>query len=171
MPLIDDDIIPLDRLTGAVCTISYEHHEIHDGERFVAQYFATVASGGFCDLQITMPAGVYAHPTFMIYASAEADFGIYEAPTTSGGTAVTTLNRSRASSKTSTATVVHSPIESAVGTQLLYVPVSGSKLSAGVSDPVEWILAPGTKYLVRGASLENGCRIAVIADWYQKASA
>ena len=170
MALIDDDIIPLDRLTGAVCTISYEHHEIHDGDRFFAQYFATVASGGFCDLQITMPAGVYAHPTFTIYASAEADFGIYEAPTTSGGTAVTALNRNRASSKTSTATVVHSPTVSAVGTQLLYVPVSGSKLSAGVSDRDEWILAPGTKYLVRGASLENGCRIAVIADWYQKAA-
>lgn len=168
MTIDDDDVIPRDRLGGGMIVIDFPHYEIHSGDMFFASHKATVAAGSNLDLLITVPADVYPHAEFAVSASAECDMLLYEGPTATGGTAVTAFNRARANPHTSACSVVHTPTVSSVGTLLDSAPVNGAKIGAGASrSENEWILAPGTKYLLRAASLENACRITASMEWYE----
>lgn len=163
--------IPLDPSTGAVAVIDYAHHEIHSGSHYLAGHFATIQSGASLDLQITAPSsskGV--HLIARAAASDIADLYFYEGATSTGGTPVSALNRNRfaAASKPATATVVHTPSVSAVGTQLAAYPINGSKTGSGeVRDAEEWVLLAGTKYLLRVTSGANANKVAIAFDWYE----
>ena len=155
-------------MTNQLRTIEIEHHEIHEGESFSAVYQATKDDAETLDLQITTPATEYLHSVLEASSTLEAEVALYEAPTTSGGTAVTAYNRNRNSQNVAAATVAHTPTVSAVGTLLAATTIgTGKSVGGNLRGISEWILKPSTKYLLRITSGSNGNIITATLDWYR----
>lgn len=165
-----------DPVTGAPVTIDSVHHEVHEGEMFHAGYtVASVANGASVDLLFTVGAKE-AHATFEVFAGGQVSVHLYEAPTVANGTAITIYNMKRSSANEALSTVKHTPTVTATGSVAL---VSGrilpggtspqTRVGGGIRQGVEWILAPGTAYLLRVAN-GSGATIAVNVglEWYEE---
>lgn len=170
-------IAPFDATTGAALVMETVHHEVHEGEMFHAAYTnGSVANGANLDLQLTTGAKE-AHTTWEVFAGGQVTVSLYEAPTTSGGTAVTAYNLKRSSTNTPTGAVAHTPTVTATGTVTLVngriLPGGNSpqtRVGGGIRSGAEWILKPATKYLMR-VNNSSGSTIAVncVLEWYEEA--
>lgn len=166
-----------DEVTGAALTIDIVHHEVHEGEMFHAAYTnGSVSNTANADFQLTTGADKEAHSTFEVFAGGQVTVYLYEAPTTSGGTAIAAYNMKRISTNTPTATCVHTPTVSSVGT----VPLVNGRILPGGTSPttrvggglrvgVEWILKPSTKYLLRATNTSGGTiAVNIVLEWYEE---
>lgn len=99
--------IGIDASTNAIETITYEHHEVHDGRHFFIHDVNDDAINHVMDIQFTTPDTTrWCHLLFEVDSENELDGYIYEGVTiATPGTAVTPLNSNRNSSNTSGATV------------------------------------------------------------------
>ena len=169
-------LAPFDATTGAALIMDTVHHEVHEGEMFHAAYTnSSVANGANLDLQLTTGAKE-AHTTWEVFAGGQVTVSLYEAPTTSGGTAVTAYNLKRSSTNTPTGAVAHTPTVTATGTVTLVngriLPGGNSpqtRVGGGIRSGAEWILKPATKYLMR-VNNSSGSTIAVncVLEWYEE---
>ena len=162
------DPLNRDKNTGALVTIDYAHHEIHDGDMFKTTYNADKSMGDNLDILIVTPnTRVYPHIAWEIGNESEAQMYVYEGTTTSSnGTAVTVTNKDRNSLKTSGVLAFHTPTFGSVGTEIFnWHSGSGKGGGSGNREETEAILKQNTKYLYRVNAVAAGW-VAVRLTWY-----
>ena len=101
----------------------------------------------------------------------DAEFYIYEGPTTTGGTSFTPINRNRNYTTSSDVAMVINPTVNTTGTLIdaRFLPGGvGKKSGGGDSQSLELVLKPLTNYLVRMTNV-NGTSHAghLILEWYE----
>lgn len=152
-----------DRFHHASTVIEAEHRAIHEGFLFSAnRSFTGLADSGDSELLLSVPASTYPHLRRIAISVTDTPvtLTVFEGTTTSDdGTAITTFNRNRNSSRTADATLYHTPTVSSAGTAIAtrYFPDAGGFFTSGPSQgdgfSEEFVLKPSTKYLIR---LNNG---------------
>lgn len=181
----DGDIITIDEVTGAITTIEYEHHEIHEGCAFKSDINTEDLKneGANNALHISFTTSNMARWTHLVvygWASGAADLSIVEAPTggVAGGSNLAVFNRDRNSS---TASTMISTDDTAANqlTQDATAPTGGTeihhwKLGAGKNKiggdnrgNEEFILRQNTKYSLRMTSAVAVTRAQLTLEWYE----
>jgi len=168
-------MIKIDKITDALLSIPYEHHEIHEGDSFIV-----------CDVQnidtttqkwlITTPNTTkYAHIIFDIEATGEVDLKVLQGSDRAGVTALANINRRRVGTPTSGTVLVHRTTSGGTtdgATTIEHKRVGatgvGSKtIAAGGSRGLnEYILKPNTKYVVLIETFAN-IYVSMCLDWYE----
>lgn len=186
--------IRIDASTESLQTIPYEHHEIHSGSSFHADYSETTASSDddVTGILLETPGTTkYAHMVITVSCSDPCEAILNEAPTladSGDGTDLAVYNRNRNSAKTSTlqsledtATVgsVTSYDETewgnigiSSGAELEHVFMaggSGPKAVGGVSrGSQEWVLKASTIYAIYLQNTGANANTHFISiDWYE----
>ena len=160
--------IPLDRGGIAIPIIMSDHSRIHKGEAYSAAGKATgLNNGDSFDILLKNPVGNFPHFRVFEFDSDKSpgDILLYESPTTSAdGDAVVINNLNRNSSNTPDLEVFTTPTVDAVGTQIEFHLVTGTKASGGSSQSAttEWILKVNTDYLIRFTAGANSTTVG----WY-----
>lgn len=154
-------------------TIDVNHLRLHEGRAYfvykIYPYSAGLAAGASVDIAIAWPAGYTPHSVFNYSSSGESEFYVYEAPTTSGGTALTINRRNRINTTASVAAAVIGPTVSATGTEIFaeFVPAS-NKGGGSESYSQEFVLKPLTTYLFRFTNVNSQTHPAIVRiDWYE----
>ena len=163
----------VDSATNALNTITYEHHEIHAGSSFTANYTVELGNGAVIDILVVTPNTTkWAHMVYSLICELETDFKFYEGPTTTNdGTGLTEFNRDRNSSTAATTVVSHTPTIAggAEGTLIRQKHFGSGKADGAEGHDVhEFILKQNTKYLFRitnGTASNNW--ISFILNWYE----
>ena len=153
--------------------IDVNHLRLHEGRAYYVYkmytYAAGLAAGSSIDIAIAWPAGSLPHAVFNYGGSGEAEFYVYEAPTTSGGTAMTIHRRNRNLITTSVAAAVLAPTVTATGTELFAEFVPANKQGGGgQSYTFEYVLKPLTTYLFRLTNVNAQPHAAELRiEWYE----
>jgi hypothetical protein len=188
--------VKVDGSTGGICTVSYEHHEVHGGSSFAVFYAVTTAAtdGHRTGIYLKTPAVKEVHMVASFSASTAAKATVLEGPTldvNEGTHTLAILNRNRNSASTSgvknnattpAAGYVTSLTEAQIaainltgGTTLHEYPLvagAGPKPDGGAArDTQEWILKKDTAYLFM---ITNTAASAndhlLLLDWYEHTS-
>lgn len=154
--------------------ITYEHQKTHEGRYFSGGYYnASVASSGTVELLVQITTETW-HAKATVAVGGDSTVQIFEGTTFSAaGTAVTMTNHNRASAKTFTGTVTHTPTLTAAGTQLngtMLIPGgSGGNASGGdIGFENEFVLKASTNYMIRVTNVSTGnVAISVTIEGYQ----
>jgi len=168
-----------DRSTGAQIGITYEHHEIHEGDSWhcaVSTASIGAETGDHVHLLFTTAAvKARAHVIFRAEAAGAVVVTLTEAPTGggTGGSSKPIYNRKR--DKTGTPEVIAAVTTGATvttgGTVLMTRHIGAGKTSGGgVRGQDEWILKPGTLYSFRAYDTATGVSVFIEMDWYEHAS-
>jgi len=153
--------------------IDVNHLRLHEGRAYYVYkmytYAAGLAAGSSIDIALAWPAGSLPHAVFNYGGSGEAEFYVYEAPTTSGGTAMTIHRRNRNLITTSVAAAVLDPTVTATGTELFAEFVPANKQGGGgQSYTFEYVLKPLTTYLFRLTNVNAQPHAAELRiEWYE----
>lgn len=154
-------------------TIDVNHLRMHEGRAYYVYklfpYVAGLAAGASIDIAIAWPAGYAPHAQFQYGCAGESEFYVYEAPTTSGGTALTINRRHRILTTASAAVAVLNPTVSAVGTEILSDFVPANKQGGGAQlATFEFVLKPLTTYLFRLTNANAQPHAAhLMVHWYE----
>lgn len=153
-------------------TVDYAHHEIHEGNHYVAFHNAPLGSNGKYQLLINTPVnstGKTVHLVIGTRGSAESNIVLTEAPTVSAlGAAHMVVNRNRQSSKTALTAVTLGPTISAIGTILLESHFGSGPQTGGEDRGMnEFNLAQGTFYMINATSEGASNDLSVVLDWYE----
>lgn len=154
-------------------TIDVNHLRMHEGRAYYVYklfpYVAGLAAGASIDIALAWPAGYAPHAQFTYGCAGESEFFVYEAPTTSGGTALTINRRHRILTTESVAAAVLSPTVSAVGTEILSDFVPANKQGGGAQlATFEFVLKPLTTYLFRLTNANAQPHAAhLMIHWYE----
>ena len=166
--------LEVDDVTGAIMTVDYSHHEIHEGSHFFYSGYETLASGGTADIVFTVPAATYAHFLMSIAGTDATTVDVYEGCSgVSGGTAGTAYNNNRNNSGTTTLTILRNPTITA-GTAIDGYKFGQTGLGVnpgsggGASREDEMILKLSTTYMWRIVSGADSNAISWRASWYEK---
>jgi len=153
---------------SAIITISYPHHEIHDGEMFeVTHYIAALADDAALIIGTPDPIGVEAHFTFSGQCGGDALLELIEGATPSVGVAkvVRNMNRNVADGFNATVgptlaggTVVAGPVLLPGGTG-----GNAGGGSLGTRPGLEWITDPTEHYAVRLTNISGSAKPASVA--------
>ena len=189
-----DRQLTIDASTRALNTIAYEHHEIHSGSSYTAQYdFTTAASAGDeMGIYMLTPATKEIHLVAEYSSSLAAIFTICEGVTLAANTGtdgVAIYNRNRNSTKTSEiqdnattraankiTTLTEAEFDGdatwACGTALRVVPVvagAGPKPAGGSGrGSQEYILKHSTAYVfVLETVPATASAQSILLDWYE----
>jgi hypothetical protein len=168
-----------DEVTGNVCVIGTEHHEIHEGEHFTAQHlFTGIGVAGNAYVLLTTPdTSVRVHIIFRVVASKNGTIYFYEGPDiTASGTAMTEFNNDRNSASAATMVVTHTPTIGAGGngSQLLVnvVGTDGSNPLGNIGGILqrgqEFVLKQNEQYLIRFNALTATTRCSICCEWYEE---
>jgi hypothetical protein len=153
--------------------IDVNHLRLHEGRAYYVYklfpYNAGLAAGSSIDIAIAWPAGYAPHAQFSYGGSGEAEFYVYEAPTTSGGTTLTINRRDRINTTASVAAAVLNPTISTVGTEIVADFVPANKQGGGAQlSTFEFILKPLTTYLFRFTNVNSQAHAAhLMVEWYE----
>ena len=174
----------VDDVSATLQVIDFPHHEIHEGDSFVSDHEATLASAGTIVLSFkTSDTAKWAHMVFMARASGEANILIIENPTITAGTGTLhpVYNRNRNSatvttlSDSSTGSFVAGNITLGAtqsGGTVIYDEHFGSGQKVGGSSVGrdEFILKQNTNYtiILTSEAAANDCE--TILDWYEHTS-
>lgn len=167
--------VRLDASTHAMLHMTYQHHEVHDGNSYWSGYVKTLANANVMDLAWTTPATPQIHFTLKVTATADATFSLYEGLTSySGGTALSLRNRYRDSSNTSAITT---PVYGATGASVVTLnggtiiwpePIDAGKgIHFERSSGEEIILAASTKYAMHILNGANSNTVSLLMEWYE----
>jgi len=118
------DIVRIDNseIDGAIPTIDFGHHEMHEGRHFFYTETNTIASAADRELLITTPdSNRRLHFRFSVRGKYITTTDLYEGSSLTGGTALTILNNYRDSTIASGATLTHTPAGSGDGTKIFTV--------------------------------------------------
>jgi len=166
-------------ITGALVTIDLVHHEVHEGEFYSVSYKTADASplADNATLCYVITTGAkYVHFFGLGACGGDAEVEFTEAPTITGGTAMTPYNHQRYSTNTSTVTVVRDPTVNTAGTVLVNYLMPGGQGPRAVGgtgvDRNEWILKTSTKYMLRITNRSGNTQPASLAmNWYEEEDA
>jgi hypothetical protein len=164
---------PIDTVSGNMLILEPEHGAIHDGVHFTASWSGTTAT----TLNTLITTGTAR--SGIIHFAAEADgnkaftFELWESPTATGGTAVTSYNNSRLSSNTTPITITKNPTITTVGTTLLEAQRVGSsnpasRIGGGAKHSNEWVLKASTKYLLQVTAVSAGTIVITRMPYYYR---
>lgn len=154
-------------------TLDVNHLRLHEGRAYYVYklfpYVAGLAAGASIDIALAWPAGSAPHAQFTYGCAGESEFFVYEAPTTSGGTALTINRRNRILTTASVAVAVLNPTVSALGTEILSDFVPANKQGGGGQlSTAEFVLKPLTTYLFRLTNANTQAHAAhLMVEWYE----
>lgn len=154
-------------------TVDVNHLRLHEGRAYYCYYQYSYASGlpagSSIDIALAFPSGVTPHAVFNYGGSGESEFHVYEAPTTSGGTALTIHRRNRNLVTSSSGVAVVSPTVTSLGTELMAEFVPANKQGGGSQDySFEFVLKPLTTYLFRFTNVNAQPHAAnLMIEWYE----
>jgi len=146
---------------GHLPTLTYSEFMIHLGRSWsVSHVNAAVAAGANFDMILNTDPHNPCHVSFSGTASGLCQMFLYEAPSISGGTHLSTrvLNR-RSSISVSGITAVHSPTVNSVGRVLFNGLIPGATIAGvggGTVNGPDYLLRLGTRYLLRLTNLTAG---------------
>ncbi len=168
-------IKPVDEITGAVMTIDSFHHEIHEGETFVATQIDTnLANNGELTFHLT-PGPTFSHLVFNGTNGGDATIELLEDPTVVGGVAVSERNMKRTSAEPGDTVVLSGVTVNVVGTTVFDCVIpggTGGNAAGGVlglRDNSEFILDPDKTYVVRLTNIAGNAKAAcLIIQWYEE---
>ncbi len=160
------------KLADRIITVDYAHHEIHEGNNYVAFHNAPLGASGKYQLLINAPeasTGKIVHILIRTRGSAESNIVFTEAPTVSAlGAAHLVVNRNRQSSNTALTAVTLGPTITGIGTILLESHFgSGPQVGGEGSFTNEFNLAPGTLYMVNATSEGASNDLSVVLEFYE----
>lgn len=163
-----------DGSANAQVTVDYPHHEIHDGNHYFVENYATLDSGSTLVFGFTTPsAPKECHMLWEIESNITCTFEIGEDATLVSGSASTPFNSNRNSNKISSASIVVNPTVSASG-NLISAAKWGSATQGGqnlagggVGRIHEIILKSNSTYMFRITSGEDGNVISYVGLWYE----
>lgn len=164
--------VRMDKSSYALTTIDYDHHEVHDGSKYMVTGHGAFSNNDTIDFVVVTPAGTkHAHMRMLIGASAGASLDVYENATYTGGTAATPQNQNRNYANASILTVLGGPFTTLTpGTNLIFSQQYGNATvsgGGGFDAGMELILKSATTYLFRITSLANGNDISYNGNWYE----
>lgn len=159
-------------------TIDINHLRLHEGRAHYVYHThkdaGRLAVGASINIAMAFPAGVAAHALLDYQCGGEAEIYIYEAPTTSGGTAMTIHRRNRDLTNTSAGAAVLNPTITSVGTEFYSELITsaegqGNRSGAGSRGySFEFVLKPLTTYLFRLTNVNSSSQMAEMRiDWYE----
>lgn len=153
-------------------TVDVNHLRLHEGRAYYVYRVATsLAVNGNLDIAVAWPAGILPHAVFNYQCGGDSRFYVYEAPTTSGGTALTIHRRNRSLATTSTGAAVYNPTVSNLGTEIfgeIITSGQGGTGAGGGGYTYEYVLAPLTTYLFRLTNINSQAHIAeLLIEWYE----
>lgn len=161
----------------ALVTQSYTEVNVKNGLQFEASgYNAAVAAAGNFDVEFQTGAKpVIIKDRQIAFTGTGITINVYEAPTTSAGTAGTVYNLNRINPVAATASFKTAPTVTAVGTQVATTNygIGGSGVgqtivSAFSSQGAERVLKPNTKYLLRITNNDAAAqKVAAYFTWYE----
>lgn len=165
-----------DNNVAALKTITYDHHEVHDGNHyFYSDCLDPLGSGSVQNYVINVPdSDVAPHFTFIVTGSLSTNIGIYEGGDRTGTTAQTPRNNNRRSGNASVISLFKGLSGGTTDGTNLHPDCFGSGTAGGSGGAAkrseEIILARNTQYIIRVTSNTNGNRISVHFDWYEHIS-
>jgi hypothetical protein len=171
------EMMKADGVTSAITTISYPHHEVHQGRFYRSGFAFTLANGNTGSYAFTTPAagGRELHCSIELHMTAGGTFTVYEDVTSySGGAAITPLNHNRNSANTSDATDVMrgytgaSPISRTGGTTILNTVFSVARdVNPTRNSGEEFIWKSGSKYVIEYLNSTASNFVQLILEWYE----
>lgn len=153
--------------------LDVNHLRLHEGRAYYVYklfpYAAGLAAGTSIDIALAWPDGSMPHAQFTYGCAGESEFYVYEAPTTSGGTALTVNRRHRILTTASAAVAVLNPTVTALGTEILSDFVPANKQGGGDQlSTAEFVLKPLTTYLFRLTNANTQPHAAhLMVEWYE----
>lgn len=153
-------------------TVDVNHLRLHEGRAYYTYRVETaLAVNGNLDIAIAWPSGTLPHAVFNYQCGGDSRFYVYEAPTTSGGTALTIHRRNRALATTSTGAAVYAPTVTALGDEIfgeIITSGQGGTGAGGGGYTYEYVLKPLTTYLFRLTNINAQAHIAeLLIEWYE----
>ena len=166
----------LDSGTGAITTIEYEHHEIHEGNHFyVCGYDLDFDDDDTIDFQLTTPnTNEWIHMSFHVASSATITLNVYEdATVVADGAAVTAYNNNRNNSNTTSLTLLQVGGEVTERGTLIYSEAFGSgsnpsSKQGGISDRErELLLKQNSTYRFEFECHVDNVVFDYCGEWYE----
>lgn len=164
----------------ALVTQSYTEANVKNGLQYEASgYNAAVAAGASFDIEFnTTTKRVVIKDRQVAFTGAGVTINVYEAPTTSAGTAGTVYNLNRVNPVATTVNYKTAPTVTVSGTQIGATSyglggtgVSQTEVSSFAAPGVERVLKPSTKYLLRITNNDAAAqKIAAYITWYEGTS-
>ena len=176
---LDGDVAIVDGNTGAIVTIEYPHHQIHDGKHFQYSEVVDLPVNNVLDIQITTPNTTeWTHMTAEFDVENETEWWVYENVTINvAGAAVNEYNTNRNSANVATtvlATITNADIANAnadtaiAGATFLFHGIAGAgkKVGGQGSSRQELILLQNEDYTIRFESTVAGY-VSFLIRWYE----
>lgn len=177
---------PLDKY-GAIQSIPFEHHEIHDGDHFFIEGWTTLSNGASGNFVVSSPAELSAHlvhMTFEVQAQSEIEVKVYKNPVVLvNGTVLTPVNNNQdidtpscmVSGYCDGGYITMNPTIVSKGTLLSKwrsgkagaTPTAGDVGTTIQRAEKELVLKRGTKYLWSVVSYDNTNVVSYRGTWYE----
>lgn len=168
----------LDSITGAVTTIRYPHHEVHEGNHFYLEGYVELDTDETLYVKLVTPdSNKWAHFRWEVESSGIMETTFYEGVSggMTGGSIATPLNSNRNSDTISVLTITKGvTVADNLGTIVAEKKVGGvgfKTVSGGSADRNdEMILKQNTTYLRKFESFSDANIISFRATWYEHTS-
>lgn len=155
--------------------VDVNHLRLHEGRAYYVYKLYPMASplpvNNSIDIAIAFPAGITPHSVFNFQCGGDAEFYVYESPTTSGGTPLTIHRRNRNLNTSSTGVAVVAPTVTSVGTEIYGEFISSGQGGTGAGGggyTYEYVLKPLTTYLFRLTNVNAQAHMAeLLIEWYE----
>lgn len=169
---------PQDLLTGIPKSMDPVHSVIHDGVHYTADHYVSVGTGTAVTVMITPPAtgsGRYIHFIAGFQANNAGVLTFSENPNASGGTTLVSYNNNRPQrvNKPDPVVLKHTVTWTSSGSILQNIIVAGASTNQAVVGGVggmrnEWILEPGSIYLLRFVADNASTRTVITCEYYYR---
>jgi len=172
----------MDPVTGAVMTVMYEHHEIHEGDHYFVRGYQDLAINNVLDFTLLTPnTAKWLHWTWQIETESETNWIVYEnAIATNPLANIITPNNSNRNSINTSGAVMKYELQASLaaanadtnigGATLLESGISGQLRTAGQANRSnEMILNQNTLYCLRAIATAAGY-INFTMEWYEHTS-
>jgi len=160
----------LDSTTGDLTVINHEHDEIHKGDHYFIEGFATLAAAATLYVKLVTPDTLkWSHFVWAIGSSAILETNLYEDATggMTGGAGVTPINNNRNSANTSGIVITSGVTTNTGGTKISTVKFGSRSIGSSVSRADEIILKQNTVYCREFISGTNANIVNFKASWYE----
>lgn len=155
--------------------IDVNHLRLHEGRAYYVYklypYSAGLAANSSIDIAIAWPSGITPHAVIAYQCGGDAEFYIYENPTTSAGTPITIHRRNRSLTTTSSGVAVIAPTVTELGTEIYGEFIAsgpGGTGTGGGDYTYEYVFKPLTTYLFRLTNVNSGSHMAELRiEWYE----
>lgn len=155
--------------------VDVNHLRLHEGRAYYVYKLnpnsAKLAASSSIDIAVAWPAGIHPHAVVAYQCGGEAEFYIYESPSTSGGTPLTIHRRNRALTTESVGAAVLAPTVTATGTEIYaeFISSGAGGTGAGGGDyTYEYVFKPLTTYLFRLTNVNGQAKMAELRiEWYE----